>query len=246
MAAAFTAALALALALQASADGAPPSPIHLAVRATPGLAGPAPFWVELDATGTTTADPTSDWVRDFHFAASDGAETDLGVFDHTFVEPGRYTVTVSARDADGNRVDKTLTVEVSLPAGSGGGAPLTLHVDADPGYRGTAPFWVHLDAGRSATTAPGDWIYAYHWSASDGATASTAVFDHLFDAPGRYTIHLAVDDLFGQHVTWTQIIQVGGDPQETPPPRRVVLPAHRRVPTDPGEAEDPAPGPASR
>ncbi|HUB09797.1 MAG TPA: PKD domain-containing protein [Myxococcales bacterium] len=228
MAAGLSAALTLAFALQSTTRADSSAPIHLEVHATPGLQGTAPFWVELDATGTRTEDRESDWVRDYHFKASDGAESDLGVFDHTFVQPGRYDVQVTARDADGHVAATTVQVVVTTPAGATTSV-LQPRVDADPGFEGAAPFWVHLDARRSEATDPNDWIYAYHWETSDGASGSTADFDHLFGAPGRYTVRLAIEDLYGRHASWSRTIAVApGDEAREPSHRTVVLPGNGR------------------
>ncbi|MHB8416904.1 MAG: PKD domain-containing protein [Myxococcales bacterium] len=228
-------AIAAALGLSAAAG----SPIRLDVKATPGLEGAAPFWVELDATGTTTENPSSDWVRDYHITSSDGAETDLGVFEHTYVEPGRYSVTVSARDADGHVASTTLHLLVTTPSGASD-ARLQLRVDAAPGYRGPAPFWLHLDAARSAVTDPHDWIFSYRWASSDGATGDGPTFDHLFAAPGRYTVEVAAEDLYGRRVSLTRTVHVTpGAPEPRDPGRRRVIRPAQGVAEDPAVAGDP-------
>ncbi len=207
----------------APAAGAAP-PIDLELSVTPGLVGPAPFWVEIDASRTRTVDPTN-WIRSMHIRASDGTETDTGVLRDTFTEPGRYTVTIEATDSDGVRAEKTLEVTATLPSGAAtAGNGLRLSMSADPGFEGPAPFWVQLDGGKSTTADPNDWIFSYRWRASDGGTGSGTRFEHTFARPGSYAVTLTAEDMRGRRDQVTRVVTVTAP--EATAPRPVVAPRH--------------------
>ncbi|MHB8420623.1 MAG: PKD domain-containing protein [Myxococcales bacterium] len=207
-----------------SGGGSPP--MNLVLTANPGAGGPAPFWVELDGTGSTTADP-NDWIASFTLDTGDGARTADGWIDHTYQTPGAYLAMLTATDGYGNVQSTSVTIAVassgSNSGGSsgsggasgsggssgGGGGAMNLVLTADPGFSGAAPFWVELDGTSSTASDPNDWIASFALDTGDGARTTDGWIDHTYQAPGTYTVTLTATDGYGstQAITRTIVVQ---------------------------------------
>jgi outer membrane protein assembly factor BamB len=183
------------------------SGINLRVTASPGFSGTsAPYFVELDATTTTTTDP-SNWIASFSWQLSDGASGNAGWIDHTFAANGVYTATVTATDGHGQTASKTVTINVgpqsttststttgttatSTTTGTTGSGQQPVAVITGGPFTGAAPLSVYVDGTTSYTRSSSGWISAFKWDFGDG-TASTAGYQsHHFNAPGSYTVTL--------------------------------------------------------
>lgn len=103
---------------------------------------------------------------------------------HAFDAPGRYVVTLTVRDDSGTSSDSATAewpVVVNHP-------PLA---DAGPDQRVTASL-VRFDAGGSRD--PDGRILDWHWDFGDGSVGAGATASHVYAAPGRYPVTLAVTD----------------------------------------------------
>ena len=164
-------------ALQLTASGGPPS-------GAPGLDWAATSGVV--APGTTNV----------NWSFGDGTTASGPSTNHTYLEPGNYSVNVSASDLWGDGAVAVLGVEI------GSGVVPGLMVSGGPSAEGgTAPLSVTFSAAASGGMAP----YTFAWATGDGGTDGTANFSHVYTLPGTYSATLTVRGASGGSVvlSWT-------------------------------------------
>jgi PKD repeat protein len=147
--------------------GPPPSAYF---EANPTL-GPEPLTVSFTNLTTGTADT-------FEWSFGDGATSSAREPVHTYLVPGTYDVTLTARGPGGSDVrvlDDLVTVEPGVPEAAFAGTPL----------RGPAPLAVSF-TDLSART-----ITSWAWDFGDGTGAGVQHPTHLYTSPGLYTVALA-------------------------------------------------------
>ncbi|MCP3100244.1 PKD domain-containing protein [Myxococcus sp. K15C18031901] len=74
----------------------------------------APHDVFLDGTTSTTTEPGG-WIQRFRWDLGDGTTVEAGYLEHRYLDPGRYTVTLTATDARGVSASTTQVIAVGAP-----------------------------------------------------------------------------------------------------------------------------------
>lgn len=120
---------------------------------------------------------------------------------HTFINPGTYTVTLTAEGLGGTDTAQQ-TFEVS-PA-----PEVTAAFTVNP-PGGEAPLSVQLEAVQAAN------LVAYAWAFSDGGTAAGPSASYTFANPGSYTVTLTVTSADGRSASADQTVAVTAP---APPP----------------------------
>ena len=156
-------------------------------------AGCAPLYVQF--TDLSTGSPTS-WLWDFGDGATSTEQHPVHVYDI----PGSYTVSLTATNDCGSDTHvEPAYIQVEVTPDSA--------FTADP-IQGCAPLPVQftdLSAG-----GPTSWL----WEFGDGATSAEANPNHIYMAPGLYSVSLTVANSCGSNVTTMyEYIAVSGPPQ---------------------------------
>ncbi|MCC5838797.1 MAG: PKD domain-containing protein [Opitutales bacterium] len=156
-------------------------------------AGEAPLTVSFDASATV--DPDGDWLYytwDFgngnvlrHLVERDRME-------HTFYEPGIYSVLLTVTDALGKsaQISETITVAPSSP-----NAPPVAHISASDTIL-LAGSTVHFSA--ASTYDPDGDAMTFRWEFGDGAFATGESASHTYRKAGVYNPVLIVTDERGR------------------------------------------------
>ena len=170
--------------------------------------GPAPLQVQLSADGL---DPDGGALT-YRWTFSDGGSAFGQAVTRTYVEPGTYTATVTARDADGKEASDEVTITVTEPVNA---PPVIREAEADP-TSGTAPLdvWFHAVADD-----PEGKPLTYRWEFGDagGGSAVGDEVEHTYLQPGTFTAKLTVADAGGKTATKEFPITVGNPPGNRAP-----------------------------
>jgi len=171
--------------------------------------GAAPLAVQFHALGNDPDGPEDDLAYAWDFG--DGGASFEQDPQHTYMEPGTYTATVTVSDAGGAFGTDTVQITVTDPPGNE--AP-TVEAAALPGS-GPAPLEVLLTA--QGTDPDGDSL-TYSWAFGDGsAPGAGGSVRHTYDEAGTYTATVTASD--GNGGTDTAEVQVVvGDPPANQPP----------------------------
>lgn len=161
--------------------------------------GIAPLTVTFDASESSVPEGR---ITGFSWMFGDGGREEkaqlLGAqVTHRFEKEGTYTVTVKALTEEGQSFEARKTIVVRSS---------TLDACVFPSRTvGTAPMGVRFDASCSTGT-----VTTYVWDFGDGATSEQTVStqDHVFTAPGTYTVKLEIGDDKGNFSTTTITITV--------------------------------------
>jgi PKD repeat protein len=169
----------------------PPSGLNPAFTFTPA----APTLnqnVTFDASGSSGPTPNS--IIQYLWDFGDGATGTGPRTTHAFGSPGTHTVRLTISDSLGRSASTTQLVTV------GQGTRPTASFTISP----TAPVAgspVRFNA-SSSTAAVGRTIVAWEWDFGDGNSGSGEQVEHIYTAPGSYTVTLVViDDLGNRSVT---------------------------------------------
>ena len=174
-----------------------------------------------DFDGGASSDPDGGIVS-YLWEFGDG-DSAVGVqVGHVFPAAGTYTGSLTVTDTSGAtaRIEFNVTVE-----SAGGSAPNSepIPVIIASAKAGEAPLAVTFDGTGSRDDGA---IVAYSWAFGDGDSATWAQGDHIFVAPGVYTVSLSVVDDAGLTAQTTVSINVGDSgslPSDNLPPQVVVV-----------------------
>ncbi len=151
--------------------------------------------VEFD--GRESSDPGGAIVA-YDWQFGDGTRTRGRTTEHTYDEPGNYTVRLTVRDDDGATaatereigvVNGNLEADFTLSSESVGIGE-TVTVDGSP------------------SSDPDDDIVSYDWDFGDGTTATGQTASHSYDTGGSKTITLTVTGEHGYSTDTTKTVQV--------------------------------------
>jgi PKD repeat protein len=175
--------------------------------------GTAPLAVSADASGSTDGDDTP--IDTYEFDFGDGTVVGpqaSATADHTYGDPGSYTVKVTVTDTAGLSSIATSQVTVNTPVD----APPAATVTVAPGS-GTAPLTVAADASGSTDTDQTP-IESYNFDFGDGTVTGpqpSPTANHTYPSAGTYTVKVTVKDTAGLSSVATT--QVTVTPPDLPP-----------------------------
>lgn len=150
--------------------------------------------LSVDAAGSGDSDgEITDWAWEF----GDGTTATGETAEHSYAEPGTYTVTLTVTDDDDATSSTTETVTAVEPPNEAPTARFTTGSD------GLA---VTVDAAAS-TDSDGD-LTQWAWDFGDGTTASGQTASHTYTADGTYTVKLTVTDDGGANATTSTEVTV--------------------------------------
>lgn len=142
--------------------------------------------LQFDATPSNDEDGR---ILHYDWEFGDGASANDPVIEHTFWQPGEYTVMLIVTDDRGlgNSASEDTAIVTVAPAPN---APPAIEMAREFDAVVFEPF--RFDA--SAAADPDGSIVSYEWDFGDGGTGSGPVVDHLYTAPGEYEGVLRLTD----------------------------------------------------
>jgi plastocyanin len=160
------------------------------------------FRAQADVTDERPADaPTLRW------SFGDGETATGPEVTHVYENPGRYSVSVVAVDAQDRAGEATeLTIQVQ-------NAPPRAEIEVVP-TSGEAPLEVSFNAGGSAD--PDGSLAEFRWTLGDGTTRTGREIAHTYEQTGDYDVTLTVRDADGADASATTTIQVTGQRRDRP------------------------------
>lgn len=184
-------------AILAALAGCPPS-TPPAVTARIGVnvtEGPAPLSIVV--TGVDSSSVNGD-IASFAWDFGGDGTAEGATTEHTFENPGRYSVELTVTDVSGAQSTASVVVRVQ-------GGPVSARIEADP-TTGSAPLTVNFDG--TGSTATDDVVLDYFWDFDDGTTSSDATPTHVFTVSGTFTVTLRAVSAGGVEDTATATIVV--------------------------------------
>ena len=197
----------IALESTGQAIGSPPmafevNPLPTLTVWAAGLTGIAPLLTNLSAFESGGTPPVSlQWTFSDGFAAV-GARVS-----HSFVNPGNYSLSVTAADSTG-------ATATSSPFGVRVAAPMTVSIDG-PSNRQASPgalWW-------NSTVAGGFPPYEIEWSFGDGSSGAGADSVHSYPQPGNYSVMVVAVDSEGNvadSVGQVSVLELPHGPTQSP------------------------------
>jgi PKD repeat protein len=163
--------------------------------------GVAPLWVSFSANASGGTSPYS-----FAWAFGDGSTGSDASCQHTYTDPGTYTVQLTAVDANGSIAQVTSTIlAYPAPTGNQTGA-LELSITVDPAT-GPAPLTTYFNASASGGTPP----YTFNWTFGDGSpTVSGDSVFHTHTTQGGYVATVVLRDASGDEAASGVFVTVTG------------------------------------
>lgn len=166
-------------------------PLHLTATSNVS-AGSAPLLAQFQANLSGGSGPYT-----YLWTINGANRTTESEFDHTFSNPGNYSIELTAEDHLGEVRNATLQVSVTPRAASGLSAWARASVTVGP-----APLGVDFSSGSTGGTAP----YTYVWDFGDGSgtsPSSTGNSTHVYSTPDSSVATLHVTAADGQTTTLT-------------------------------------------
>lgn len=161
------------------------------ISASPALEGTAPLDIRFSAEESIS--PYGD-ITDYNWDFGDSTFKEKGkIVDHTFTNPGKYTVTLDLKDSEDNSVSVTETIIVN----SESAAPTGVIRTSPEILQGSAPFTVEFDASASVDKNDSIVEYAWDYNGDNIADIRGQKFTHVFREDGEYEIILMLTDSSG-------------------------------------------------
>ncbi len=152
----------------------------------------------LNPAATISAAGVASETWNFGDGTSSFVQGGLSAVTHTFAAAGKYSVTLTVVDANGNLAKDTQQVAV-------GGNPIaligSLHASVTVGS--AVSF-----SGRSSTDPNGAALSNFTWSFGDGGAGSGATVSHTYTKVGTYTVTLKVSDSLGFSASTLRVLDV--------------------------------------
>ncbi len=169
--------------------------------------GPIPLTVQFDASDSLDPEGTA-LAYFWNFGDGTTATTGTELTSHQYTEPGTYTASITVTDNQGAM--HSTTSQPILVIGSDTGQSEfkpTARIVASK-KSGLAPVAVTFNGTESTPSQQDGSITQYRWNFGDGSTGSNREEQHMFTAPGNYTIQLTVTDNLGRQAVTTKIFAV--------------------------------------
>ncbi|GAB3495871.1 M14 family zinc carboxypeptidase [Amycolatopsis cihanbeyliensis] len=149
-----------------------------------------------DASASRDSEGT---IESFEWNFGDG-ETGTGVRpEHTYPQPGEYTVTLTVTDDEGNTDEATRTVTAGTPPDTGEPPAAAFTVDC---------YYDECSFDASGSTDPDRDIESYTWDFGDGRSGAGTGPSHRYPPESAsYTVELTVTDAAGHSDTATRPVQ---------------------------------------
>lgn len=176
-----------------------------------GALDPANLSATFDASGSYDPDGS---IVSYAWDFGDGTSSSAARTEHTYTDPGTYSVTLTVTDDRHGTASTATTVTVVRP-----NQPPTAVIDqADSNG---------LDAHFSAagSTDPDGSIVSYAWTFGDGDTATTSAPHHTYISPGNYPVTVTVTDDRGATASATTTVTVSRPAQVAPNQATTGVPA---------------------
>lgn len=152
--------------------------------------GEAPLTVSFDLSESEDPDGViEEYALEFGDDDSTSGDDLLDEIEHTYEEPGEYTVSLEVVDDDELTDTATITVEATEPPEEN--EPPSAEISANP-ETGTAPLTVEFSADESSD--PDGEIESYEWEFGDGSARRGREVTNEFKEGGDYTVTLTVID----------------------------------------------------
>ncbi len=163
--------------------------------------GPAPLTVNFDATGSSAAGDAS--LTDFAWNFGDGNSASGSNVDHTFTDPGTFSVELTVTDDQGLTGTSTVTITaLGGPVAEASYTPVS----------GPPPLEVTFNAADSSTDAAQ--IVDYSWDFGDGSPpvsgADRIQVTHIYENAGAFEATLTVTDDAGLSASTTLPVDASG------------------------------------
>jgi len=213
----------------------PPNQLPVARFTTSPSNGEAPLTVRFDASSSSDPDGR---IVSYAWTFDDGSSGSGRVVDHTFDDPGTYSVTLRVVDDDDDEDSVSHDVVVTVPLPN---EDPTAAFSFDP-PSGEASLTVNFDA--SDSNDPDGNIVSYSWDFDDGSVGSGRVLGHTFTQAGDYDVTLTVEDDDGAtDATAHRITVLPPGPNQSPIPSFTVSPPSGPPPlqvvVDASDSDDP-------
>ena len=193
--------------------------------------GDEPLVVTFDATSSIDTDGE---VIDLDWDFGDGLAGSGRIVEHTYGQPGNYSVELTVTDDDGGVDTKTGTITVNS---SNQEPDADFSVDSSSGEE---PLDVQFDASNSSD--PDGSIVSYSWDFGDGSTGAGLEAEHTFHE-GTYVVTLTVRDDDGATDTVNATIEVTERENQPPTASFTADPTNGTAPLDvrfdAGDSSDP-------
>ena len=180
---------------QNSAFNIPPLAVLTFQPAVPRPGEPARF----DATSSSDA---NDEIVSYQWDFGDGQIAEGSIVDHTFLEVGRYTVTLAVVDGKGRVTSLTQSVRVLVTS------PPTADFSILPALPDRSLHAMDVLGFQDESHDTDGQLLAWSWRFGDDAEAQGERVLHGYDAPGTYLVWLAVTDDQGELAVQTQSITI--------------------------------------
>ncbi|MEM7366635.1 MAG: PKD domain-containing protein, partial [Pseudomonadota bacterium] len=189
--------------------------------------GPAPLIVNFDASGSADNDGS---ITSFTWDFGDGNSASGETTQHSFNDPGTFTVTLTVVDDDGANRNTSLSITVDDPI-----PPVAAF-----SISGTtvAPANLSFDATASSSTSSA--IVSHSWDFGDGNEGFGAIIDHRFDTAGSYTVTLTIQTASGQEDSETASLDITAAMGTFSVAGTVMVPANVAVDSDVNDSFSPA------
>ncbi len=231
---------------------AQPTPLTaiISALATADVGQPVTF----DGQGSTSGGTITGVQWDFGDGTTGGGGlTDL-VVDHTYQQPGVYTVQLTLTDDQNQTNTATFNIDVQPAAPALPSPPVADQSQLQPPTaeiegpsQAVVGEPVVFDGGYSQASSP---IVQYQWGFGDGVTASGMGATHAFAAPGSYNVTLNVVDENGLSSSASHFIEIvagaaAQPPAEQPTPEPAQPQVEQPTPEPPVAQPAPAQPPAA-
>lgn len=181
----------------------------------PAISGPSQTTVgqavTFDGSGSQSSNPITTYTWDF----GDGNSATGPQANHTYAQPGDYTVTLSVTDDQNQQASTTQAIKVDPQP-----QPVPLAAVISGPSQGTTGQSLAFDGQGSTSAAP---LNSIQWDFGDGTTGSSSLsVNHTYQNPGAYTVLLTLANDNGQNNTAVQQVTIQAAPAANQPPQPAI------------------------